>query len=317
VRRMISFWLLFLASVGIGGCNRIAQVTATNWYDKFGWKAEDYFDDPQVIALCKAIQADDLKEIDRLIAQGANVNAIGKDNMTPLLWAFPDEKIDRFKKLLEHGADPNVLVKSDLGTRSVIMPGTAVTHLVCKTSFPGYFEEVFAHGGNPNLIMSAYNDAPLFLLLTSGTASQQRIQTLIDKGADLNYRNGTGTTPAAQAVSWGGQYEVALMLLKAGADPHEYQADDMQKVTHIIAKRAANEKLAGITPANSAAREELIAWLEQHGEPMKTAEDDLKRWATWNTTTNEFDTRSKQEIAERKEREAKANAAAKPANPKN
>lgn len=124
------------------------QMAPESWHEKFKWKAEDYFDNPQVIALCKAIEANDLKEIDRLVADGANVNAKGKGNMTPLLWAFPDNKSKRFKKLLEHGADPNVIVENDFNTKmSGIRPGDSVTHLVCKTRFPKYFDYVFQHGG--------------------------------------------------------------------------------------------------------------------------------------------------------------------------
>jgi ankyrin repeat protein len=66
--------------------------------------------------LCKAIEENDVGEIDRLVAAGADVNAKGKENMTPLLWAFPDDKPERFKKLLELGADPNArLPQSELG----------------------------------------------------------------------------------------------------------------------------------------------------------------------------------------------------------
>jgi hypothetical protein len=57
----------------IAGCQEVSRVTAPTWHQKCGWKAEDYFDDPQVIALCKAIEANDLAEIDRLIAAGVDV----------------------------------------------------------------------------------------------------------------------------------------------------------------------------------------------------------------------------------------------------
>ena len=88
------FLLTAVATVVLltAGCGRAAQAGHRTWHAKFGWKAEEYFTHPQVIALCRAIEADDLKEMDRLIAAGVNVNAQGKGKMTPLLWAFPDNK---------------------------------------------------------------------------------------------------------------------------------------------------------------------------------------------------------------------------------
>ena len=59
-------------------------------HQRLKWKAEDFFTDPGVISLCKAIEAKNLKEIDRLVKSGnVNVNAKGRGNMTPLLWRFP------------------------------------------------------------------------------------------------------------------------------------------------------------------------------------------------------------------------------------
>lgn len=154
---------LLIAAVG---CGRVAQVLpAPNSHEKVGWKTEDYFDDPQVVALCKAIEANDLAEIDRLVAAGADVNAQGKGKMTPLLWAFPDNKLMRFKRLLEHGADPNVVVEDEFNTRGVVMPGDSVTHMAASSYYPGYFEAVFAHGGDPNLKRTSVlgmDDTPLF-----------------------------------------------------------------------------------------------------------------------------------------------------------
>ena len=109
-------------------------------HELMGWKAEDYFEDRKVVALCKAIEADDVTELDRIVKEGADVNAKGKGNMTPLLWAFPGGKLDRFKRILEHGANPNVLITSDLGTKGqVFLPGMSVTHMACDTGFDGFW----------------------------------------------------------------------------------------------------------------------------------------------------------------------------------
>lgn len=153
------------------GCGQVRQVVGRSFHQKAGWKAKDFFDDPQVIALCHAIEADDLDGIDRLVAAGANVNAKGKDGMTPLFWAFPDNKLTRFTRLLEHGANPNVAIESDLGTHGGFEPGDSVTHLACRTKFPGYFEAVFAHGGDPNLVKNGpiyKGDSPLFSVIMGG-----------------------------------------------------------------------------------------------------------------------------------------------------
>ena len=123
---MAAVLLAFLAA--IIGCGE------RTFHEKAGWKAEDYFDDPQVIALCKAIEANDLEEMKQLIDAGADVNAKGKGNMTPLLWALPDNQLERFKMLLEHGADSNVIIESDFNTRGGMRAGDSVTHMVFKTS---------------------------------------------------------------------------------------------------------------------------------------------------------------------------------------
>ena len=97
--------LAVLAAVSVlAGCSDPAQglirkvaarVTNAPWHELHGWKAADFFTDPQVIALCDAIAANDVARMKERIAAGADVNARGKDSMTPLLWAFVDNKPER------------------------------------------------------------------------------------------------------------------------------------------------------------------------------------------------------------------------------
>jgi len=297
------------------GCGLLNLLPGRTIHQKCGWKAEDYFADPKVIALCKAIEANDLAEIERLVKSGADVNTQGKGEMTPLLWAFPDNKLPRFKRLLEHGANPNVVVESDFGTKGHIREGDSVTHLACSTSFPGYFDAVFDHGGDPN--------QPFFLKLGLGLANQnypplkavigalgpkpeeklERVTRLIALGADMNVLT-PNSTPVMYAVLWPGQFDLALLMLEAGADFRKYMDDDSTRVIHLVAMQ--EDRLNGYSPEKRAKFWELVKWLEDHGESYEEAKADLARWASWGRVSGEYDQKMAAEIAERKAREKAA-----------
>lgn len=281
-----------------------AQMIKPTWHEKFQWNAKDYFSEPKVIALCKAIEANDLELIDRLVAEGADVNAVGKGNMTPLLWAYPDNKPERFKKLLEHGADPNVIVESDFNTRmSGIRPGDSVTHMVCKSWFPKYFDYVFQHGGNPNLWNRDDHETPIFMLIRGPAKEKEaKLQRLIDLRADIdanidNEYTG-GRTPVITATSAFGQYNLALQLLEAGADYKTYLTTQNKRLIHIVVKEENRQQYC--TPQQKADYKKLVRWLEDHGESVKEARADIERWKSWSKTTGEFKRKMDAEIAKRK-----------------
>lgn len=238
-------------------------------HQKCGWKAEDYFDDPQVIALCRAIEASDLAEMERLVKAEANVNAQGKGKMTPLLWAYPDNRLPRFRWLLEHGADQNVVVESDFNSRNYITPGDSVTVIACQTSFPGYFDAVFDHGGDPNqpcvqllgLGDQTHNESPLNAVIgTLGRKPEEKVKQvmrLIALGADMNALN-PAATPVMEAVLWPGQFDLALLMLEAGADFRKYM-DDRENVLLIGSSGVGKTHLAialGLSASRPVARGE-------------------------------------------------------------
>jgi ankyrin repeat protein len=284
-------------------------VTASTWHQKCGWKAEDYFEDPQVIALCRAIEANDIAEIDRLVAAGADVNAKGKGNMTPLLWAFPDNKLERFKRLLEHGANPNVVIESDFNTRGGMRSGDSVTHMACKTGFPGYFETVFTHGADPNVIKNGIisNQTPIFTLLTGSAQDKKgKVKALIDKRANLDHMDGGWSTPVMMTVSMR-RYDIALMLLEAGANHMIYKPKSNTRLIHIV---VGQERLSETwTPQQGADYKKLVKWLVDRGESTDAAKADIQRWHSWSITTGEFQRKMAAEVAARKIREAREKAA--------
>lgn len=311
----LQFRLVPLAVLGVllAGCGWPAA--GGTWHRRHNWKAEEYFTDPQVIALCRAIEADDLAEMDRLVKAGADVNAQGKGKMTPLLWAFPDNHLPRFKWLLEHGANPNVAVESEFGTRQRITAGDSVTHMACNTSFPGHFDAVFDHGGDPNLRHTGplgFHQTPLFAVITSNVdEKKKKVNRLIELGADMNVLS-CGATPVMTAASWGGQHELALLMLNAGADYKTYQENEVQRLIHVVARQ--ERRLDEYTPEQRARFHELVQWLEDRGESYEQAKADLDRWDSWSRTTGEFRRKMDAEIAERKARE-RAEADKPPARP--
>jgi hypothetical protein len=97
---LIMLACIVMAQTMVGGCTDEQSTKRSieqSWHRKFNWRAEDFFTDLKVIELCRAIEKEDLILIDKLIAEGTDVNAKGKDNMTPLLWAYPKNNYWRVK----------------------------------------------------------------------------------------------------------------------------------------------------------------------------------------------------------------------------
>jgi uncharacterized protein len=280
-----------------GGMKSIAWLTNSRWHTRVGWNAQEYFNDEKVVALCHAIEQDDVPEMGRLIAAGANANAVGKDGMTPLLWAFPEGKLERFECLLKHGADPNVVFQSDFNTKnrpfhrtpqgkSIFKDrgchvGQSVTLLSARSPLIEYLKLVLEHGGNPNQLDGKTEEAPLDLALDRYLypTMNERVELLIAKGADVNrYCEYHKSYPAMEAVK-NQRYGVALTLLKAGADPSLYQPDDVQKLTHFLVgqeqSRERQRKTMGIQlPELPPEYKALVEWLEQHGETLAQAREE-------------------------------------------
>lgn len=301
---------VFTCSVGC------AQGTLQSFHNKVGWKAGDFFEDAKVIALCKAIEASDLKEMERLIKDGADVNLKGKGNMTPLLWAFPDNKPERFKLLLEKGADPNVFIESDLNVpRSVFLPGDSVTRLTAKSVFPEHFRLVLQHGGDVNLVNPRTHECLLTTVIQEGKGqTNERVQMLIDREVNLNNLS-SSTPPVIVAASWG-KYKLTTTLLKAGADARLCIDDRITKLTHIlVAKRDGMAKHHNGSPEQWADFNELVELLEKRGESLDEADADIKRWQSWASKPEDVKKRLMEaEIAERKAREAAEKAKKEEAN---
>lgn len=90
--------------------------------------ASVYFNDPQVIKLCRAAISGNVRVIDELVAAGVDVNSRGEDGMTPLLFSLVGTNKSGLRRLMAHGADLNCM-----SIDSTTMPSSAVTNVRATT----------------------------------------------------------------------------------------------------------------------------------------------------------------------------------------
>ncbi|MBI1314296.1 hypothetical protein GC176_23620 [bacterium] len=225
--------------------------------------------------------------MEHLIAAGTNVNAIGKNGMTPLLWSFPDRKLERFECLLRHRANPNVVIEGDFGIEPHrgfhphpvkgrafddhgCQPGFSVTLLAARSPVLEYLKLVLEHGGNTRFVDRVTGQTPLdFAVTRFATDSQERVTLLASHGADLNrYCKYRGNIPSVQAVE-NARYAAAQALLEHGADPKIFGPKKVYNavMTAVLNEREFDKK--GIRKPSELVS--LINWLEENAGDLASA----------------------------------------------
>jgi len=200
---------------------------------------ETMFPDPQLRALAGAAGKGKVKQVEALIVQGVDVNGRGARNATPLFWAMRSSNIRGFRKLLELCADPNV----------VFDDGGTVMHWAVSHENDAFLEAALAQGGNPNLRSGGvFEDTPLFIALGDHS---DKIDILLNAGADVNAQDKYGYTPAISAAAVG-RFDVVYKLLNHGAD---YQIKTSRGRTLV-------DVIAGIQ-SRMDPKHELYAWMQK------------------------------------------------------
>ena len=168
-------------------------------------RPKEFFNTKPERELASAISWNRTGKIEKLLAEGVDVNCRGKDGMTPLIWALVKQEKKSYEFLLKHGANPNLQV----------VQGESAVSFAAIMKDSDYLRLVLEHGGDPNLVNPKTGDVPIHDAIMN--LRKENIDLLIEHGTNLNFQDRTGQTPLMTAASLN-QYDVVYKMIKAGAD---------------------------------------------------------------------------------------------------
>lgn len=112
-RMIIKACCLFLSAVlvatSLSACATSNTQRALQELDRM--KADRYFPNRTQAEFVTAVGSGKLERAQRLLAEGARVDAAGEEGMTALYWAIAKQNLAGFRFLLEHGADPGTITR--------------------------------------------------------------------------------------------------------------------------------------------------------------------------------------------------------------
>jgi hypothetical protein len=178
--------------------------------------AEMFPNDPQTQALALAAGRGDIEDIDRLVAAGADVNALGTYGVTVPAWLLYHPNKAGFRRLLEKGADPNKIwfIRYAGTEKQLSLLHRSVENApYIGTDFLRMCLEIGK--GDPNLLPPDKKYRPIEMALRPG--NEDAFIILYNAGADIDYKDKDGHPLVFHAASHN-NFEIALYLLEQGVD---------------------------------------------------------------------------------------------------
>lgn len=191
------------------------------------------FLDPDVRKLAKYAGEGNLTKINELVKQGIDVNSRGSQGATPLFWALRNENITGFERLLELGANPNI-----------VFADSSVMHWSARHKDIRFLQLALKFKGNPDLYAGNPKKTPIFNTISvEGGDNLPALMLLLESGADINAPTGSekifgismgGVTPILAAADIV-RFDIVYSLLEAGADYQVLDDTDRNLISRIKA----------------------------------------------------------------------------------
>jgi uncharacterized protein len=170
-----------------------------------GMSPPEAFVDVKVAKLVEAADRGDFVEVDKQVREGVDVNAVGKDGVTPLFWQVYLRNLKATEKLLQVGANPNY---QDVKRRA------SALSVAINANRPDILDLLLLYKGDPNLIGP---NGESLLRQSVLHFHPECVRLLVDKyGADINaVSTDARTTPADVAIAMA-EFDLVIYFIERG-----------------------------------------------------------------------------------------------------
>lgn len=218
--------------------------------------ASKAFPDPAVAALAQAAADGDVAEVQRHVAAGADPDARGADQVTPLQYAMLAQSKPGVEALMAAGADASVPG----------LAGRTAVHSAAIADDPGYLRILLDHRADPDARHGQTGGTAL--ADAAGPRTDAQFRMLLEAGADPSIADRTGNTPLHKAAMINAGAHV-LQLLEHGAPASAKNAQDATFQAYYYKLPA--DKLSEQARGERAA---VTGWLEANGVPLQAGASD-------------------------------------------
>ena len=206
--RIINY--LFAVLMFLTSCSNADRIV-----DKSKLRPGDYrlFQGTPVWMLAKSAYNDDMAAVKKILAEKtdlANVQDSVYGN-TMLMMAIINQDYDLFRLLIDNGAEINY--HNRFGGESPLIVACS-----SRDNNPIFVKDLVENGAFVNDTTHSLPMAQASpLMVAAGCGNISIVRYLLERGADINYKNNFGTTVLGESIL-SQKYDVALMLLNNGAD---------------------------------------------------------------------------------------------------
>lgn len=192
--------------------------------------------------LIKAVFTGNLKEVKRLIKNGANVDekssVVGGTEVTPLIFASKLEEISIVKHLIKSGADVNIKAKGEQGDVSSLQVALSSDNLPL-------IKVLVKAGADVNEDISAPVGDISPLHFASVYASLEVVKLLVDAGADPTVKASKVGVKARDLARLNNKGDIEKYLIKAEEEfvsnqEDSYMFDENVEIVHTASGETTN-----------------------------------------------------------------------------